>query len=339
MAHYFDEFRGKRVLITGCTGFKGSWLSEWLLRLGAEVYGVALAPDRTNAHFDLLGLSQRMSYREGDVRDYDGLLKDFQEFKPEVVFHLAAQALVRRSYELPVDTFSTNVMGSVNVLECARRTVETRALVYVTSDKCYHNKEWTWGYRENDELGINHRFCFANGIEVKLMELAVATGLRAIVAKTRAARKQFHRLRLADHAVVHVGTANRRRALGAQHHIVAALVGEAVHFFLNNVGLLANAAHEEARVLENRGFDPRKLVVAGNGFERVVNPAPVVCLGRQNVAHAAQRFNGASRFHHRRRNLKGRRNLFRFWFHNVFGFLFHFFLNRFLHTLQVIGGL
>jgi CDP-glucose 4,6-dehydratase len=146
-------FRGKRVLVTGDTGFKGSWLCLWLKQLGAEVTGLALPPERNDDHFNLIGLSDLITHVTGDIRDLSTVLKVFQETRPEFVFHLAAQPIVRRSYDEPKLTFDTNVGGSVNILEAVRATSSVRTLVYVTSDKCYKNREWLWGYRENDELG------------------------------------------------------------------------------------------------------------------------------------------------------------------------------------------
>ncbi|TVQ57790.1 MAG: CDP-glucose 4,6-dehydratase [Spirulina sp. DLM2.Bin59] len=147
------SLRGKRVLLTGDTGFKGSWLALWLLEAGAEVYGYALPPLRPEDHFNLLGLRHRLHHCDGDIRDRPQLSQFFQEAQPEFVFHLAAQALVRASYQDPQTTFDTNIGGSVNLLECVRETASVRTLIYVTSDKCYRNQEWLWGYRENDPLG------------------------------------------------------------------------------------------------------------------------------------------------------------------------------------------
>lgn len=147
----FDDYRGKRVLVTGHTGFKGSWLSLWLHELGAEVAGISLAPQDCPNHWDLLGLE--VAEHRLDIRDYDALARAFDIIRPEVVFHLAAQPLVRRSYRQPLDTWSTNVMGTANVLEACRRSSEVRAIVAVTTDKCYENMEWCWGYREVDRLG------------------------------------------------------------------------------------------------------------------------------------------------------------------------------------------
>ena len=147
------SFAGKRVLLTGHTGFKGSWLAFLLKEIGAEVLGYALPPEQPGSHFELLGLARSIQHVEGDVRDAARLAATISRFRPEYVFHLAAQALVRPSYAEPQATFETNVMGSVNLLEAVRRCDPVRALVYVTSDKCYENVEWIWGYRENDRLG------------------------------------------------------------------------------------------------------------------------------------------------------------------------------------------
>lgn len=146
-------FRGTRVFVTGDTGFKGSWLSLWLHLLGADVVGYALPPSEGQRHFKLLNLNRKIHHINGDIRDLTLLKKETGRFRPTFLFHLAAQSLVRRSYDDPKTTFETNIGGSMNVLEAARATPSLRSLVYVTSDKCYKNKEWVWGYRENDELG------------------------------------------------------------------------------------------------------------------------------------------------------------------------------------------
>jgi len=148
-----DAFRGRRVFITGDTGFKGSWLALWMHELGAEVVGFALPPEGERCHFQLLGLERLIRHVDGNICDADALGRAFRQHRPEFVFHLAAQALVWRSYRDPKTTFDTNVGGSVNVLELVRESSDVRALVFVTSDKCYANKEWIWSYRENDELG------------------------------------------------------------------------------------------------------------------------------------------------------------------------------------------
>ena len=146
-------FNGKKVFITGHTGFKGSWLAFLLKEMGANVMGFALPPTTKVNHFDLLSLNKKIQHVEGDIRDASLLTNTLNEFQPEFVFHLAAQALVRSSYNDPPSTFSTNIIGSVNVLEAVRNCESIRSLVYITSDKCYENVEWIWGYRENDRLG------------------------------------------------------------------------------------------------------------------------------------------------------------------------------------------
>lgn len=146
-------FTGKRILVTGDTGFKGSWLCLWLHHFGAKVTGYALPPERDDDHFNLLNLGQYISHITGDIRDWTTIKKVFEEVQPEILFHLAAQPIVRLSYRNPKLTFDTNVAGSVNVLEAMRQSQSLKAIVYVTSDKCYRNNEWVWGYRENDALG------------------------------------------------------------------------------------------------------------------------------------------------------------------------------------------
>jgi len=148
-----DFFKEKKVLITGHTGFKGSWLSLWLNLSGAEVIGFSLSPPTDPNIFNALKLGERITHIEGDVRDLEKLKEVVKSYQPEVVFHLSAQSLVIDSYEDPVRTFSTNVMGTVNLLEALRLIKSVKAVVIITSDKCYENKEWFYSYRENDRLG------------------------------------------------------------------------------------------------------------------------------------------------------------------------------------------
>ncbi|MFA6931876.1 MAG: CDP-glucose 4,6-dehydratase [Lentisphaeria bacterium] len=148
----FNEvYRGKRILITGHTGFKGSWLAFWLQKLGAELCGIALPPETNPNHFNLLKLDFRSEY--ADIREAAELRRIIHDFQPEIVFHLAAQALVLRSYQEPLETMKTNVLGTANVLEVCRTCASVRAIVVVSSDKCYENREWVWGYRENEAMG------------------------------------------------------------------------------------------------------------------------------------------------------------------------------------------
>ena len=148
-----SAFKGKRVLVTGDTGFKGSWLSLWLHELEAEVLGFALPPQKEDDHYNLLQLGSMIRHIDGDIRDSKKVQEVFNDFQPEILFHLAAQALVRLSYQEPKITFDTNISGSVNILEAVRQSPSLKAAVYITSDKCYRNNEWVWGYRENDQLG------------------------------------------------------------------------------------------------------------------------------------------------------------------------------------------
>ena len=146
-----NNYYGKKVLITGHTGFKGSWLAVWLQTLGAEVVGVALPSDTDPAHFSLLKLD--MQSHIGDIRHYEKLEQVIRNTQPEIIFHLAAQPLVRDSYENPLYTLETNVIGTANVLNACRDLKSLKAVVVVTTDKCYENKEWVWGYREIDPMG------------------------------------------------------------------------------------------------------------------------------------------------------------------------------------------
>jgi CDP-glucose 4,6-dehydratase len=146
-------WQGKKVLLTGHTGFKGSWLSLWLQSMGADVIGYALAPPTNPSLFEIAEVSSGMTSIIGDIRDLDKLQAVFTEHQPEIVIHMAAQPLVRYSYQNPVETYSTNVMGTVNLLEAVRSMVSVKAVVNITTDKCYENREWAWGYRENEAMG------------------------------------------------------------------------------------------------------------------------------------------------------------------------------------------
>lgn len=146
-------YRGKKVLVTGHTGFKGSWLSIWLRELGAEVIGYSLDPYTEKDNFVLADLQDKMVDIRGDIRDKKHLEEVFNKYKPEIVFHLAAQPLVRLSYDIPVETYEVNVMGTINVMECIRSTKETKVGIMITTDKCYENREQIWGYRENEAFG------------------------------------------------------------------------------------------------------------------------------------------------------------------------------------------
>lgn len=158
-----DFWRGKKVFLTGHTGFKGSWLSLWLLHLGAEVKGFALVPPTTPALFTEALVAKDMQSDIGDIRERGTIAKSMIAFNPDLLIHMAAQPLVRASYRDPVETYSTNVMGTVHVLEAARQCSNLRAIVNVTTDKCYENREWEWGYRENEPMGGHDPYSNSKG--------------------------------------------------------------------------------------------------------------------------------------------------------------------------------
>ncbi len=156
-------WHGRRVLVTGHTGFKGGWISLWLRQLGAEVIGTALDPPTTPSFFHAVRLAEHLNDRRADVRDQQAVLEIVKQHRPEVVFHLAAQPLVRRSYDQPVETYATNVMGTVHLLDAVRQVDSVRAVVVVTTDKCYENREWVWGYRENEPMGGRDPYSSSKG--------------------------------------------------------------------------------------------------------------------------------------------------------------------------------
>ena len=146
-----DSYRGKKVFLTGHSGFKGSWMKLWLESLGATVRGFSLLPPTEPSHVQVLNLDEE--FKDEDIRNFTALQESLREFSPDIVFHLAAQPLVRYSYDNPLETYETNVMGTVNLLEAVRRVGTVKAVIIVSSDKCYENKEWDWGYRENEPMG------------------------------------------------------------------------------------------------------------------------------------------------------------------------------------------
>lgn len=160
---FSGAFRGKTVLVTGHTGFKGSWMAEWLLTMGADLIGFSHKVDDGPSHFASLGLADRMTHILGDVRDGDAVFQLVDTAKPDVVFHLAAQSLVRYSYDYPVETMATNIMGTVNILDALRRAGRPAAVVCVTSDKCYENREVLSGYREDDPMGGHDPYSASKG--------------------------------------------------------------------------------------------------------------------------------------------------------------------------------
>lgn len=156
-------FRDKRVLITGDTGFKGSWLAIWLKEMGAQVYGYALPVRSELENFSVCDLYSHIQHQDGDIRDAEALFYFFQKVQPEIAFHLAAQAIVLESYQNPHYNFETNLMGVVNFFEAVRKTPSVKVAVNITSDKCYQNNEWVWGYRENDPMGGHDPYSASKG--------------------------------------------------------------------------------------------------------------------------------------------------------------------------------
>lgn len=187
-----EFWRGKRVFLTGHTGFKGSWLSLWLQSLGAEITGFALEPLTSPSLFEIANVGRRMHSIIGDIRDCDGLAAAMKRARPEVVIHMAAQPLVRYSYDHPVETYATNIMGTVHLLEAVRAVGTVKAVVVVTSDKCYENREWAWGYREEEAMGgydpyssskgcaelvtASYRSSYFNPIDYSKHGVAIASG-------------------------------------------------------------------------------------------------------------------------------------------------------------------
>jgi CDP-glucose 4,6-dehydratase len=173
-------YRGKRVLITGHTGFKGSWLSFWLIGLGAKVAGYSIDIPTSPSNYEILNLKEEIKHYSGDVRDLPGLQAAMNDFRPQIVFHLAAQPIVRISYDQPVQTIQTNAIGTLHLLECIRQVPSIKTGVIITSDKCYQNQEWPWGYRETDRLGGEDPYSASKGCA----ELIAYTYCRSFFARS-----------------------------------------------------------------------------------------------------------------------------------------------------------
>jgi CDP-glucose 4,6-dehydratase len=158
-----EFWQGRKVLMTGHTGFKGCWLSLWLQAMGAELRGIALQPPTTPALFDVAQVAKGMDSQLADIRDASAIVRLVKDFQPEIIIHMAAQPLVRLSYQQPIETYATNVMGTLHVLEAARYAGSVRAIVNITTDKCYDNREWAWGYREDEPMGGHDPYSSSKG--------------------------------------------------------------------------------------------------------------------------------------------------------------------------------
>jgi len=223
-----DFYCGKRVFLTGHTGFKGSWLSIWLSKLGAEVTGFALAPPTKPSMFELCDISSRINSIIGDVRDRNALAEALEDAEPEIIFHLAAQPLVRLSYENPVETYETNVMGTVNLLDALRTCSTVRAAVIITSDKCYENTESFWGYRETDRLGGYDPYSSSKACQ----EMVVAAYGNSFF---NAADYSKHRLAIA--------TARAGNVIGGGDFAKDRLIPDFVRSIINNEQLIIRNPH------------------------------------------------------------------------------------------------
>ena len=221
-------WRGRRVFVTGHTGFKGSWLALWLHDLGAQVTGYALQPPTTPSLFELARVKEAVNSLEADVRDLDRLQRAMSDAQPDVVFHLAAQSLVRKSYEEPVATYSTNVMGTVNLLEAVRRAPSVRVAVVVTSDKCYENREHAHGYREDEPMGGYDPYSSSKGCA----ELVTAAYRRSFLARREHGRE-----------AIAVASARAGNVIGGGDWAGDRLVPDVLHAFAHGRPALIRSPH------------------------------------------------------------------------------------------------
>ena len=223
-----EFWQGKRIFLTGHTGFKGAWLSLWLQNLGALVTGFALPPNTTPCLFELAHVADGMTSIEGDICDYDGLLAALKESQAEIVIHMAAQPLVRQSYVDPVDTYSTNVMGTVNLLESIRHTDGVKAVINVTTDKCYENKEWIWGYRESEPMGGYDPYSNSKACS----ELVTASFRNSF----------FHPDRYSDHGIA-IATARAGNVIGGGDWSADRLIPDCMQKWLNRESVYLRFPH------------------------------------------------------------------------------------------------
>ncbi len=223
-----DFYSKKRVLITGHTGFKGAWLCLWLKHMGADVCGYSLDVPSNPALFEAAHVADGMTSIQGDLRDFALLKKSLQAFQPEIVVHMAAQSLVRRSFIDPVETYSTNVMGTVHLFEAVRQTPSVRAVVNVTSDKCYENREWVWGYRETDPMGGYDPYSSSKGCS----ELVTSAYLRSY----------FHPDAYEDHGVS-LASARAGNVIGGGDFAEDRLIPDMVRAFMKKDAVHIRSPH------------------------------------------------------------------------------------------------
>jgi CDP-glucose 4,6-dehydratase len=258
-----DFWRGKRVLVTGHTGFKGGWLTLWLNHLGARVTGLSLAPHSGPSFFALAGVAEAATSLIGDIRDAATVERAYRDARPEFVFHLAAQAIVRRSYADPIETYMTNVMGTAHVLDCARRTPSVQTVIVVTSDKCYENPEWEWGCRENDPMGGHDPYSNSKGCA----ELV-----------TSAFRRSFFMNGKAGHRVIGLASARAGNVIGGGDWAADRLIPDTVR----SVGT--------GKPVEIRNPD------AVRPWQHVLEPLSGYLLLAEKVAAAPERYSGGWNF-------------------------------------------
>ncbi len=222
-------YKGKKILITGHTGFKGSWMSLWLAKAGATVYGYSMPPPGIPALFNLLQLQNIVQHQTADVRDIHTLTAAVRRIQPDIIFHLAAQSLVGEGYRSPAGTMETNVMGTVNVMEAVREAGVPAAIIIVTSDKCYKNKEWIYGYREPDELGGDDPYSASKGAA----ELMVHSWRHSF----------FHPSRIARHGV-RLASVRAGNVIGGGDYAVARIVPDCIrHLQAGEPIVVRNPAH------------------------------------------------------------------------------------------------
>lgn len=233
-----EFWKDKKILVTGHTGFKGSWLSLWLNALGAKIIGYSLPPPTKPSLFEIANIEKHMISIIGDIRDLAHITDIFRKCQPEIIFHMAAQSLVRYSYDHPIDTYSTNILGTANVLEAIRKSECVKAAVIITSDKCYENNEWVWGYREKDALGGHDPYSSSKGCAELI---------------TQAYRRSYFSKSSVNTDTTSIATARAGNVIGGGDWAVDRLIPDIMRSLLNNSNPLIrnpNAIRPWQHVLE-----------------------------------------------------------------------------------------